>query len=71
MNLLPNLKKARMEIGLTQSELAGRINPPVTAQSVSFWESGRRSPGLDILIQLSEILMKPIDYLVDRQNSVA
>ena len=47
------IKKYRLEMGLTQKELAKMI--PVTRQAVSNWENGKAIPDYSALIILSRI----------------
>lgn len=47
------LKEARINKGLTQEEAADRIG--VTLQAVSAYESGKRQPGIDMLMKLAEV----------------
>ncbi len=56
------VREAREEAGLTQAQLAKRVDKTQTA--VSFWESGKRTPGLDDLIQLSDALKKDVYYFL-------
>lgn len=49
-----NLKALRKQKGLTQEELAIRLN--VVRQTVSKWEKGRSVPDADILAQIAEVL---------------
>ena len=43
------LKELRLKHGLTQAELAKRVN--VTYQAVSRWEKGNNTPNLDTLVE--------------------
>lgn len=56
------VRQAREEAGLTQAQLADRIDKAQT--TVSFWEAGKRTPSLDDLIQLSDILRKDVYYFL-------
>ena len=53
-----NLKALRKEKGITQEELAARLN--VVRQTVSKWEKGLSVPDSDLLIKLAEILDVPV-----------
>ena len=57
-----NLKVLRQEKGLSQQELAGRLN--VVRQTVSKWEQGLSVPDADLLIRLSEELETPVHVLL-------
>ena len=48
------IRERREELGLTQTELAERLGRTQTA--VSLWESGKRTAGLDDLIDLADAL---------------
>jgi len=56
------IREVREEAGLTQAELAIRMGRTQTA--VSYWESGKRLPGLDDLIDLSVAVGKDVLYLL-------
>ena len=58
------LKDLRLEVGLTQTELAKRIG--ATQRQVSFWESGQIEPNIFWLIKLADFFYVQIDYLVGR-----
>lgn len=49
-----NLYKFRKEKGLSQEELADKIN--VSRQSIHLWESGKISPDMENILKLSDIL---------------
>lgn len=46
------LQELRKEKGLTQEQLAEKVN--VARRTVSRWETGNNMPDLDILIELSD-----------------
>jgi Zn-dependent peptidase ImmA (M78 family)/DNA-binding XRE family transcriptional regulator len=48
------LREARDQLGWSQAELAQRLNCTQTA--ISLWESGKRTPGLDDLIDIADAL---------------
>ncbi|WP_042348299.1 helix-turn-helix transcriptional regulator [Bacillus massiliigorillae] len=56
-----NLIKARKAVGLTQSDLASKLN--YTKQAVSNWENGYSTPRILDAIKISEILNKDINHL--------
>jgi len=60
--LAPRLREARDEAGLTQAELATRMGRTQTA--VSYWESGKRIPGLDDLIDFSVAVGKDVFFFL-------
>jgi len=57
-----NLKALRKSKGMTQEELATRLN--VVRQTVSKWEKGLSVPDSDLLIRLAEILEVPVSQLL-------
>ncbi|WP_148138318.1 helix-turn-helix domain-containing protein, partial [Olsenella sp. HMSC062G07] len=57
-----NIKAFRKAKGLSQEELAIRLN--VVRQTVSKWEQGRSVPDADMLIALSETLETPVSVLL-------
>lgn len=64
MNLSENLKKLRKEKGLSQEQLAEKLN--VTRQSVSKWESGIVYPEMDKIVELCKIFDLNMDDLVNK-----
>lgn len=60
--LSDNLKTARKSKGLSQQELAVKLN--VVRQTVSKWEQGLSVPDSDLLIALSEALEVPVSALL-------
>lgn len=57
-----NLKVLRKKKGITQEELAARLN--VVRQTVSKWEKGLSVPDAELLIKLAEILEVPVSRLL-------
>ncbi len=62
MIIADKLYKLRMAGGLSQEELAEKMN--VSRQSVSKWESGSSIPSLDKIVELSKIYGISTDYLL-------
>ena len=60
--LSENIKSIRKSKGLSQDELAVKIN--VVRQTVSKWEQGLSVPDSDMLIALSEALETPVSTLL-------
>ncbi|EOS7760903.1 helix-turn-helix transcriptional regulator [Enterococcus hirae] len=58
---MSNLSRYREERGLSQTELARKIN--VTQQCISSWQTGRTIPKPYQMKMLSEILSIPINEL--------
>ena len=57
-----NLKTIRKSKGLSQQELAVKLN--VVRQTVSKWEQGLSVPDSDMLISISEVLETPVSTLL-------
>ena len=62
-----NIKKLREAAGMTQAELAARLQ--LTTPSVTKWELGRANPTYDNLIQLAEIFGVSLDEVAWRKTS--
>ncbi|MBO4618012.1 MAG: helix-turn-helix transcriptional regulator [Lachnospiraceae bacterium] len=62
------LYELRKQKGLSQEELAGRLN--VSRQTISKWEVGESTPDMDNLVSISELFGVSLDELVlDRTPS--
>lgn len=59
-----NLRKERIEKGLTQVELAKIFN--VSKQTVSNWESGKRTPDAKTIEELADFYEVTVDHLLGR-----
>lgn len=57
-----NIKAIRKSKGLSQEELAVKLN--VVRQTISKWEQGLSVPDADMLISLSEALKTPVSTLL-------
>ena len=57
-----NIKAIRKSKGLSQQELAVKLN--VVRQTVSKWEQGLSVPDSDMLITMSEVLETPVSTLL-------
>lgn len=64
------LKKLRTDAGMTQTELANRLN--VTKSLVSYYELQERTPSPDMLIRLANIFHVSADYLlgIERKKTI-
>lgn len=60
--LSENIKAVRKSKGLSQEELAVKLN--VVRQTISKWEQGLSVPDADMLISLSEALETPVSVLL-------
>jgi DNA-binding XRE family transcriptional regulator len=63
-NLPENIKFLRLQAGLSQEDLAEKINK--TRHSIVAYETGRAKPPINILILLSRIFSTPIDDMVNK-----
>lgn len=63
-----NLKALRKKKGITQEELAARLN--VVRQTVSKWEKGLSVPDSELLIKLAESLEVPVSRLLGSKIEV-
>ena len=57
-----NIKKLRKSKGLSQEELAIKLN--VVRQTISKWEQGLSVPDSEMLISISEVLETPVSTLL-------
>lgn len=62
MNLAECLKQARRDRGLSQADVADKLN--IARQSISKWETGRTLPDLENLIRLSDLFNLSLDDLI-------
>lgn len=62
MKFEENLLKLRKQKGLSQEELANKID--VTRQTISKWENGTTIPDLEKLVKLSEVFEISTDELI-------
>ena len=60
--LSENIKTIRKSKGLSQQELAVKLN--IVRQTVSKWEQGLSVPDSDMLISLSEVLETPVSTML-------
>lgn len=66
MTLAEKLQNLRKAAGLSQEQLAERLN--VTRQAVSKWETGEGKPDIDNLLPLAKLLGTTVDYLLDEET---
>ena len=57
-----NIKAIRKSKGLSQQELAVKLN--IVRQTVSKWEQGLSVPDSDMLISLSKVLETPVSTML-------
>ena len=63
VNFGDKLRALRTEAGMTQPDLAKRLN--ITKSVVSYYELQERTPSPDVLIQLADIFHVSTDYLLE------
>lgn len=69
MNTLPNvLKELRKSKGMTQKEVAHDLN--ITDRTYGHYETGKREPSIDMLIEIAKYYNISIDVLVGRYREV-
>lgn len=66
--LSDNLKTLRKSKGLSQEELAVRLN--VVRQTISKWEKGASVPDADLLIRIAEIFEVPVSELLGSKTVI-
>ena len=62
-----NIQKLRQEKGMTQLELAERLN--YSDKSVSKWERGESLPDIVVLKSIADLFEVTLDYLVEEEHS--
>lgn len=62
VNFGDKLRSLRTEAGMTQTDLAKRLN--ITKSVVSYYELQERTPSPDVLIKLADIFHVSTDYLL-------
>ena len=65
--LKENIKTIRKSKGLSQEELATKLN--VVRQTISKWEQGLSVPDAEMLISISEVLETPVSTLLGENVS--
>ena len=68
LSLSQAIRIARMEHGLTQGELAGRIG--VSQGTISFWENGAETPTIEHIIGLAVELPEVIESFTGREREL-
>ena len=57
------IKLARVELDLTQTELAEKIN--AKQKSISRYETGASLPSIKTLVEIAKVLKKPAGYFLE------
>lgn len=61
------LKELRKRQGLTQQEMADALN--MSRENYNRYETGKRSPSLEVLIEIADHFSVSLDYLVGRTST--
>jgi len=61
------IKELRLQNGMTQRDLADRLH--TQQNSVSYYETGKRLPSLDIVKRVADIFETPVDYVLGATNN--
>ena len=56
------ITQCRKHLGLSQFQLAQQLH--ISPSTLGMYEQGRRTPSIDILVQLSKIFNVSLDYLI-------
>lgn len=62
------IKRARTAAGLSQKDLAGRLQ--LSDKAVSSYEVGRAQPSIEVLKEISSLTEQPLVYFLDEQPHV-
>lgn len=65
---LVNLQKCREEKKYTQVKLS--MLAEISQQSVTYYETGTRTPSLEVAARLAKVLGTTIDYLIGHDNII-
>ena len=68
MSLNKRLRDQRLLVGLSQSNVAEKLN--ISRQAISQWENGKSYPDIDNLNQLSEIYHISLDELISGIDNI-
>lgn len=65
-SITSNIKRLRKESGLTQQQVADKVN--VSRSAYSQYEMGLKQPTIDTLVKIADLYKCSLDYLVGRYN---
>ena len=65
--LADQIAKLRKKAGMSQLQLAEKLN--IGASAVGMYEQGRRTPSIEVLIQLANLFEVSLDYLITGRES--
>lgn len=60
------LREMRMKRGFTQQKIADALD--VALRTYQHYEEGSRSPSLDLLVRMGDVLNISVDYLLGRDD---
>ncbi len=60
-----NIKNLRLQKGLKQQELADKLS--ITQRKVSYWESGKVEPDIDMLWEIADLFEISVDELIGKE----
>ena len=63
---LVGLKKMRKKKGLSQLKVAMDLS--ITREALSYYENGKRSPDVDMLVKLARYFGVSVDYIIFGEN---
>lgn len=66
MSIHSNLRQLRIDRGMTQEQVAGKVG--ITRQALSSYESGRTRPDIDMLMRLCEVYETDMDGILYGQS---
>lgn len=64
---LVGLKKARKKKALSQLKVAMDLS--ITREALSYYETGKRSPDVDMLVKLARYFGVSVDYIIFGEDS--
>jgi transcriptional regulator with XRE-family HTH domain len=62
------IKSARRDAGLSQGQLAERLE--TTQSAISLYEAGQRSVGIDMMLNVARILNRPLHYFLGEEGDM-
>ena len=65
-NIAKNISELRQKNGLTQAELAEKLN--YSDKAVSKWERAESTPDITVLAEIAELFEVPLDYLIKSEH---
>ena len=66
--LAEQIASLRKQAGMSQQQLANKLM--VVPSTIGMYEQGRRTPSIDILIQMAEVFQVSLDFLITGGETV-